>query len=112
MSEYLQLRYLAALGALAVLAATAQPTSPTPRQSPAPAASVTSTRADTTPYRSALENYQPYADEKVRPWKEANDAVRAIGGWRTYAKEANEQSGKTPASPAGSVDPATGRAKP
>lgn len=112
MSEYLQLRYLAALGALAVLAATAQPTSPTPHQSPAPAASVTSTQANTTPYRSALENYQPYAEEKVLPWKEANDTVRAIGGWRAYAKEANEESGKPQASPAGSVDSAAGRAKP
>ena len=73
---------------------------------------MTTTQANTTPYRSAFENYQPFAEEKVLPWKEANDAVRAIGGWRAYAKEANEESGKSQASPAGSVDPATGRARP
>ncbi|MEO8655744.1 MAG: hypothetical protein ABI409_16575, partial [Ramlibacter sp.] len=63
MSEYLQWRYLAALGTLAVLAATAQPKSPTSQQSPAPAAPVTTTQANTTPYRSAFENYQPFAEE-------------------------------------------------
>ena len=59
-----------------------------------------------------FENYQPFAEEKVLPWKEANDAVRAIGGWRAYAKEANEEAGASQAPPAGSVDPAAGRARP
>lgn len=112
MSEYLQLRYLATVGALAAVAATAQPMSPTPLQSATPASSVTTAPANMTPYRSAFENYQPFAEQKVLPWKEANDAVRAIGGWRAYAKEANEESGKPQASPAGSVGPAAGRARP
>jgi hypothetical protein len=110
MSQYLQLRCLAALGALAVLGAFAQP-SPISHPSPAPAASAI-TQANTTPYRSAFENYQPFSDEKVLPWKEANDTVRAIGGWRAYAKEANEDSGKPSSSPGTSLDPAAGRAKP
>jgi len=50
----------------------------TPAQ-PAPAA-----------FRSALEGYQPYTDEKIIPWKEANDNVGRIGGWREYAKEARQ----------------------
>jgi len=112
MSEYLQWRYLAALSALAVFNALAQPTSPTSHQSSAPAASATTTQASTTPYRSAFENYQPFAEEKVLPWKEANDTVGAIGGWRAYAKEASEEAGTPQASPAGSVDPAAGRVKP
>ena len=41
-------------------------------------------------YRSALEGYQPYTDEKVVNWKEANDNTGQIGGWRAYAKEAGE----------------------
>jgi hypothetical protein len=111
MSDYLQWRYLAALGPLAVLGAFAQPTSPISHPSPAPAASAI-TQANTTPYRSAFESYQPFAEEKILPWKEANDTVRAIGGWRAYTKEANEEAGASRAPPAGSVDPAAGRAKP
>ena len=41
-------------------------------------------------YRSALEGYQPYTDEKIVNWKEANDNAGRIGGWREYAKEAGE----------------------
>ncbi len=39
-------------------------------------------------YQSAFEGYQPYSDDKVRPWKESNDNVGQIGGWRAYAREA------------------------
>ncbi|MGV8803416.1 MAG: hypothetical protein ACWA6Y_00460 [Polaromonas sp.] len=48
--------------------------------------------ADAAPpaYRSALEGYQPYTDEKIVNWKEANDATARIGGWREYAKEASQ----------------------
>lgn len=42
------------------------------------------------PYRSALEGYQPYTDEKIVNWKEANETAGRIGGWREYAKEAGE----------------------
>ncbi len=39
-------------------------------------------------YRSTLEGYQPFADEKRASWREANDNVGRIGGWRAYANEA------------------------
>lgn len=39
-------------------------------------------------YVSAFRNYQPYADQAVQPWREANDRVGQIGGWRVYAREA------------------------
>ena len=50
--------------------------------------------ADTTPvpYRSAFEGYQPYSDEKIVNWKQANDTVGQIGGWRAYSKEASQDS--------------------
>lgn len=38
-------------------------------------------------YDSAMAGYQPYADQPVRSWREANDRVGRIGGWRAYAKE-------------------------
>ncbi|MFZ3139068.1 hypothetical protein [Polaromonas sp.] len=48
--------------------------------------------ADAAPpaYRSALEGYQRYTDEKTINWKDANDATARIGGWREYAKEASQ----------------------
>jgi hypothetical protein len=47
---------------------------------------------DTTPaaFRSALEGYKPYADDSMVPWKEANDSVGRIGGWREYARQARQ----------------------
>jgi len=65
-------------------------------------------------YQSALENYQPYRDEKIKPWKEANDTVGKVGGWRAYAKEAAEpasQGGAAPAS-SGTAHPHAGHGKP
>lgn len=75
-------------------------------QMPAPAAPAT------TEFRSALDGYQPYTDEKIVPWKEANDSVGRIGGWRAYAKEA--QQGAAPAAPdaASQPDPHAGHGKP
>lgn len=39
-------------------------------------------------YRSALERYQSYKEQPVQSWREVNDNVGRIGGWRVYAKEA------------------------
>lgn len=41
-------------------------------------------------YRSNLADYRVLSDEKVTSWKETNDKVGRIGGWRAYAKEAQE----------------------
>ena len=54
-------------------------------------------------YRSALEGYRPYTDEKTVNWKEANDATARIGGWRAYAREASQ-----PDTTAENVNPALG----
>lgn len=45
---------------------------------------------DATPasaYRSAWSGYRPFADEKLISWKDANDEVLRIGGWRAYLRE-------------------------
>lgn len=60
-------------------------------------------------YRSAFEGYKPYTDEKMLSWKEANDRVGGIGGWRVYAKEAQEPAAPGPAA---KPDPHAGHAKP
>ena len=69
----------AALVLLAASLGTAQVRAQISADSPAPPA-----------YRSAFEGYQPYTDEKIVNWKEANDNAGRIGGWREYAKEASE----------------------
>ena len=59
--------------------------------SPATPASPAATAPAAPPaYRSALEGYQRYTDEKIVNWKEANDTTARIGGWREYAKEASQ----------------------
>lgn len=81
--------------------------------SPPGLSTVPSTASPAT-YRSALEGYQPYRDEKIKPWKESNDTVGKIGGWRAYAKEAAEpanQGGAAPAAP-GAAHPHAGHGKP
>lgn len=91
-------RWLAALPVLIAWAAVAQPA---PASSPPPSLS----------FRSAMEGYQPFADEKAIPWKEANDTVHQRGGWRGYAKEASEEGGAQ-AAPATDTDPHAGHAMP
>ena len=54
--------------------------------------------AQAQPYRSALEGYRPFAEEKPVPWKQANDTVGRIGGWRAYAREVHGEPAATPAS--------------
>ncbi len=75
--------------ACSVLAATAFA-----QQSPAPAARPPAhDAAPASVYRSAWSGYRPFAGEKVISWKDANDEVRRIGGWRTYLRES--QSGQS-----------------
>jgi hypothetical protein len=41
-------------------------------------------------YRSAFSGYKALASESAPlSWRQANDAVERIGGWRAYAREAN-----------------------
>lgn len=39
------------------------------------------------PNESAFRTYQPFVDQPVLSWPQANAQVQAIGGWRAYAKE-------------------------
>ena len=57
-------------------------------------------------YTSPIVDYQPYIDEKVASWKVSNDKVGQIGGWRAYAKEA-QQPDNSP-TPTQSRTPSTG----
>lgn len=84
---------LVTLAALSVLPAYAQPASSAPSEASAPV------------FRSAMDGYQPFSDEKLVPWRDANDNVGRIGGWRVYAREAQEGATGSKAAPPA---PATG----
>ena len=97
--------WLATLPAVAALTAVAQ-------TAPAPAAPAASEAQAPLFFRSALDGYRPFKDEQAIPWKEANDTVRARGGWRAYADEAAGQPGAEGGAPAKGADPHAGHAMP
>lgn len=83
-----------------LLAAQAQAQSPaTPRPDPLdPKAQVPSVR-----YASAFAQFRRLGDDKPLSWRDANDAVARIGGWRVYTREAQQPDPAavgTPAAPA------------
>lgn len=41
-------------------------------------------------YESAFRHDRRRADGTVTPWRESNDTVGRIGGWRAYAREAQQ----------------------
>ena len=98
MFTFLPARWLAALPALAALAAGAQ-------TGPAPVPAMAEKPAAALPFRSAMDGYKPFADEKPVPWKEANETVHQRGGWRTYAKE---RAGEADDKSSGAADPHAG----
>lgn len=89
------LRWLCAVvGASASLLAQAQgrgtPMEPT-REAAPPAAE------QPAPFTSMLRTYQPFGDEPVADWREANDTVLRIGGWQAYGREARDAMRAAPA---------------
>ena len=90
-------RWLVVLPALTALSVSAQPamTTAVPAAPAQPAFLA---------FRSSLTGYTPFTDEKVTSWKDANDTVGRIGGWREYAKEIRQPTsagtgGSLPAAP-------------
>ncbi len=67
-------------------------------------------------FESAISGYRRFTDQPVADWKNTNDEVGRIGGWRAYAREASNAAaaGSPPAAPArgaahhGAAHPATG----
>lgn len=54
-------------------------------------------------HTSSLANYRRLGDDKRIDWKEANEAVNRIGGWRAYAREAQQPDPTPPATAPGTV---------
>jgi hypothetical protein len=70
---------------------------PAPAQGPASSASAAAAAQAAHP--SAFEGYRRFEAQPVTPWRESNDTVGRIGGWKVYAREA-QQPGPAPAQPA------------
>lgn len=93
----------AALCAVAGAAAAQTPPPAVPKPDPLdPGASV-----PTVAYVSAFSRYRRTADDKVIPWREANDTAARIGGWRVYAREAQQPDPAASAPAATPAQPAT-----
>ncbi len=67
-------------------AAQAPPAPHAPRPDPLDARASVPSRV----HQSAFTGYRRFGDEKPIPWREANDTVTRIGGWRFYAREAQQ----------------------
>jgi hypothetical protein len=82
-----------------------------------PASSALSRAAESAPvplrFDSVLSRYKPMTDQKLGSWREANDTVARIGGWRTYLKESQTPDAaapgatNVPAAPAAAAPTAT-----
>ncbi len=104
-------RALAAAFALAATwghAQTVDAQATTPRAVKAPPASrpdPLDARAPVAPlvHRSALGAWRSVGDVPVGSWKDANETVNRIGGWRAYAREAAAPAAPTQTAPASSA---------
>jgi hypothetical protein len=50
-------------------------------------------------YQSSFKNYQRYSASPIQSWKQSNDTVKDIGGWRAYAKEITQEQNPKPSNP-------------
>ena len=88
---------LSALAAALSLAAQAQSTA-VQRAEPADPKAVVPALV----YGSSLSRYQAFTAADVASWRETNEVVRQRGGWRAYAREAQEPAAPPSATPAAS----------
>lgn len=79
-----------AMAAAAALAHPVPPPDPSNASAPVPPLA----------YRSLLAGYRPFAETKMIPWRQANDTAAGIGGWRAYAREAQQPEAAAPAASA------------
>jgi hypothetical protein len=89
--------------ALAALIAAAP--APAAAQAATPAGAVAASSDATPHYRSALDGYRPFGDVAVQPWRESNDRVARIGGWKAYLREAQGAPAQPAASAPDAADP-------
>lgn len=106
---------LAAFSACALVVAYAAPQAQAQAASDAPSRPADPTdptdpkaRVPALRYTSSLRTAAKPASDKAPSWREANDAVTRIGGWRAYAREAQQPDPP----PANAAKPAPSTARP
>ena len=87
----------------AAFAAAAQPAAPARKPDPLDSGAAVPAPV----YESAFKHYRRWTDTSAVPWREANDLAERIGGWRAYAREAQqpETTSAAPSAPAGQRKP-------
>lgn len=58
-------------------------------------------------YKSPLMGYRAWNDQPVQSWREANERVGNIGGWRAYSRETEAVKLTAPVQPVGIQPPST-----
>ena len=88
-----------ALSVFAVSASAQAPHNHAAMAEATPAAAVTGVPSATNAlrYESVFIRYKSYRGEKTSSWREANETVDRIGGWRAYAKESQQPDASAPA---------------
>ena len=87
-----------ALVVLAVVAGAADAQTVAPPSMPPRAADPTDAQAEVPAalHKSTFADYRRHAEAAPTAWKDANDTVTRIGGWRTYAREAAAPAASAP----------------
>ncbi len=73
-------------------------------QTPPAASSAPTAVAPAVSPASAFDGYRRFEAQPIAPWRDSNDTVGRIGGWKAYAREAQQ--------PASAPEPAAGRTEP
>lgn len=91
----MMIRPFTLLAGLMLACAPARPAAPDPLDAQA--------RTPPLQHRSTFEGYRRHADDPPARWRDANDAVARIGGWRSYAREAAAAAKAAPTAPPASA---------
>ena len=101
------LRFLWLPAVLTALTVQAQAAAPSSRPDPLDPQA----RIPTLSYQSSFAAYRRLDDGQLISWRDANDTVSRIGGWRVYAREAQQPDAAAAAAPSASA-PAAPPARP
>lgn len=85
--RYVPFRWLAPAGLLLCFASVQAQSNVSARQ---PDPNDPLAKVPATPYQSSFKNYRNLREEPMSSWKDSNDLVGRIGGWRVYAREVAE----------------------
>jgi hypothetical protein len=72
-----------------------------------PASISTKSTANVLQFDSVFDRYQSFKNEKVGSWRDANDTVNRVGGWREYLKQSQQPDPPETTTPKQSPTPAT-----